>query len=97
MGYTGKGMESVTRACVRVKSLQIFIEHLPYAQYQGVLGTQLLSLVPTGFPESVITSHAFPSAHCPPVAMMQHWVIQLWTVEWSKPGPQMNQRQTPYS
>lgn len=52
LSYTGKVIESVTRDCVSVTSLQIFIENLLYDQYQGVLCTQLLSLVPTGFPES---------------------------------------------
>lgn len=91
LGYIGKGMEPMTKACVRVKWLQIFIEHLLCAQYQGDLGTQLLSLAPTDFPESVITSHAFHRPHCLPVIMEQHWVAV--TAEGSKPGPQMNQKQ----
>lgn len=95
LGYTGKGMESMTRACVRVSSLQIFTENLVYAQYQNVLGTQLSSLVPTAFSESVITSQAFHSPHCPPVAMVQYWVtVDCWMEQ--KPGPQMGQRQTQY-
>lgn len=81
---------SLTRACVRVKSPQAFIENLLYAQHQEVLGTQLLSLVPTVFPESVIMPHAFHSPHCPPGAMAQsrstvdYWLEPAWATD----GPQ---------
>lgn len=90
LGYTSKGKESLTKACVGVKSPQIFIENLLYAQHQGVLGTQLLSLVPTVFPESVIMSHDFHSPHCPPGAMVQSWVmVDYWMEQaWATDGPQ---------
>lgn len=79
----------MTTACRKVKSLQIFTEHLLYAQHQGVPGTQLSSLVLTGIPERVIAPHAFHSPHCP---LAQYWVAV--DLEWGKPGPQMDLRQT---
>lgn len=88
MGYIGKETGSMTWAYVSVKLLHIFIEHLLYAQYQGDLGTQLLSSIPTGFSESLlIISHAFHSPDCPPVIKKQHWVTvdsgmeQAWATD----------------
>lgn len=79
----------MTRVYIGAKLLGIFIEHLLYAQYQSIPGTQLLPLVPTGIPERAVTSPAFHSPRCPPVVMAQYQVTVDCQTEqaWATEGP----------